>query len=140
MVSIGPTQKITRKRCRQGQCSSDLLFLDPPHDGAPPAKLEIRCLATRGLAWISQFRSTSSYSAPDGAVSMIYGRTAWNSATRPPLSAQHVQRLANTIPATPAGAAALIQHALDEDLSTDERWWHMTALRSAVAALNSMGA
>jgi len=43
-------------------------------------------------------------------------------------------------PHTPAGAAALIQHAIDEDLSTDEKWWHMTALRSAVAALNSMGA
>jgi hypothetical protein len=41
--------------------------------------------------------------------------------------------------ATPAGAAALIQYLLDDDLNTDERHWHMTALRSAVAALNGMG-
>jgi hypothetical protein len=48
------------------------------------------------------------------------------------------QRLARTIPSTPAGAAALIQYILDDDFDADENYWHMTALRSAVAALNSM--
>jgi hypothetical protein len=49
------------------------------------------------------------------------------------------QRLARTIPTTPAGAAALIRYILDDDLDADENYWHMTALRSAVAALNDMG-
>jgi hypothetical protein len=53
---------------------------------------------------------------------------------------QYAWRLAHTKPATPAGAAALIQYVLDDDLATEEEYWHMTALRSAVAALNSMGA
>jgi hypothetical protein len=44
------------------------------------------------------------------------------------------------MPTTPAGAAALIQYILDDDLEADESCWHMTALRSAVAALNDMGA
>jgi hypothetical protein len=35
--------------------------------------------------------------------------------------------------------AALIQYVLDKDLATEEDYWHMTALKSAVAALNSMG-
>src|SRR6266576_919898 len=43
--------------------------------------------------------------------------------------------LAHTKPATPAGAAALIQYVLDDDLEADENYWHMTALRSAVAPL-----
>jgi hypothetical protein len=38
--------------------------------------------------------------------------------------------LAETRPTTPAGAAALIQYALDDDLVTDESYWHMTALDS----------
>jgi hypothetical protein len=42
------------------------------------------------------------------------------------------------MPTTPAGAAALIQYILDDDLEADESYWHMTALRSAVTALNSM--
>jgi hypothetical protein len=50
------------------------------------------------------------------------------------------KRLATTKPTTPAGAAALIQHILDNGLAADEDHWHMTALRSALAALNSMGA
>jgi hypothetical protein len=49
-----------------------------------------------------------------------------------------VKRLAQTKPTTPAGVAALIQYILDDDLSDDESYWHMTALGSAVAALNSM--
>jgi hypothetical protein len=53
---------------------------------------------------------------------------------------RYVKRLARTMPTTPAGAAALIQYVLDDDLEADESYWHMTALRSAVAALNSMGA
>ena len=53
---------------------------------------------------------------------------------------QYAWLLARTKPATPAGAAALIQHVLDDDLSGDEDFWHMTALKTAVAALNSMGA
>jgi hypothetical protein len=48
--------------------------------------------------------------------------------------------LALTMPTTAAGAAALIQYILDDDLEADESYWHMTALRSVVAALNSMGA
>lgn len=50
------------------------------------------------------------------------------------------KRLARTKPSTPAGAAALIQYILDDDLTSDDDYWHMTALRSAVAALNDMGA
>jgi hypothetical protein len=50
------------------------------------------------------------------------------------------KRLAHTKPTTPAGAAALIQYVLDDDLVDDESYWHMAALRSAVAALNSMSA
>jgi hypothetical protein len=42
--------------------------------------------------------------------------------------------MAHTNPATSAGAAALIQYVLDDDLCLDEEYWHMTALRSAVAA------
>jgi hypothetical protein len=53
---------------------------------------------------------------------------------------RYVKRLARTMPTTPAGAAALIQYILDDDLEADETYWHMTALRSAVAALNSMRA
>src|ERR1700682_4535106 len=48
--------------------------------------------------------------------------------------------LARTMPTTAAGAAALIQYILDDDLEADETYCHMTALRSAVAALNSMRA
>jgi hypothetical protein len=55
-------------------------------------------------------------------------------------ASQCANRLACTIPTTPAGAAALIQYILDDDLEADENYWHMTALRTAVAALNSMGA
>jgi hypothetical protein len=53
---------------------------------------------------------------------------------------QYAGCLSHTKPATPAGAAALIQYILDDDLVADESFWHMTALRSAVAALNGMGA
>jgi hypothetical protein len=53
---------------------------------------------------------------------------------------RYVKRLARTKPTTPAGTAALIQYVLDDDFSDDESYWHMTALRSAVAALNSMSA
>jgi len=48
---------------------------------------------------------------------------------------QYAKRLARTMPTTPAGVAALIQYVLDDDLVSDESYWHMTALRSAVAAL-----
>jgi hypothetical protein len=53
---------------------------------------------------------------------------------------RYATRLAQTMPTTPAGAAALIRYILDDDLEADESYWHMTALKSAVAALNSMGA
>jgi hypothetical protein len=53
---------------------------------------------------------------------------------------RYAKRLARTAPTTAAGVAALIQYVLDDDLTTDESYWHMTALRSAVSALNSMGA
>jgi hypothetical protein len=43
------------------------------------------------------------------------------------------------MPTTAPGAAALIQYVLDNDLATEEDYWHMTALKTAVAALNSMG-
>jgi hypothetical protein len=46
----------------------------------------------------------------------------------------------HTKPITPAGVAALIQYILDDDLVDDESYWHMAALRSAVAALNNMSA
>jgi hypothetical protein len=42
------------------------------------------------------------------------------------------------MPTTAAGIAALIQYVLDGDLTTDASYWHMTALRTAVAALNGM--
>jgi hypothetical protein len=53
---------------------------------------------------------------------------------------QYAKRLASTKPTTAAGVAALIQYVLDDDLTTDEDHWHMTALKTAVTALNSMGA
>jgi len=53
---------------------------------------------------------------------------------------RYAKRLARTKPTTPAGVAALIQYVLDDDLVDDEDFWHVTALRSAVAALNRMGA
>ena len=53
---------------------------------------------------------------------------------------QHAERLARTKPATPAGVAALIQYVLDDHVTADESCWHVTALRTAVAALNNMGA
>jgi hypothetical protein len=52
---------------------------------------------------------------------------------------QYARRLAHTKPTTPAGVAALIQYILDDDLAADESYWHMAALRSAVAALNGTG-
>jgi hypothetical protein len=51
---------------------------------------------------------------------------------------RYAKRLARTMPTTPAGAAALIQYILDTDLEPDETFWHMTALQTAVAALNGM--
>jgi hypothetical protein len=53
---------------------------------------------------------------------------------------RYAKRLARTMPTTAAGAAAIIQYILDDDLVDDESYWHMTALRTAVVALNSMGA
>ena len=53
---------------------------------------------------------------------------------------RYAKRLARTMPTTAAGAAALIQYVLDDDLEADEGYWHKTALRSAITALNSMGA
>jgi hypothetical protein len=53
---------------------------------------------------------------------------------------RYAKRLARTMPTTAAGVAALIQHALEDDLVADESYWHMTALRTAVAALNCIGA
>ena len=50
---------------------------------------------------------------------------------------RYAKRLARTMPTTAAGAAALIQYILDDDIEPDESYWHMTALWSAVAALNS---
>ncbi len=49
------------------------------------------------------------------------------------------KRLRQTMPTTPAGAAALIQYILDDDgVAPEEEFWHMAALRSTVAALNKM--
>ena len=49
------------------------------------------------------------------------------------------KRLHQTMPTTPAGAAALIQYILDDDgVAPEEEYWHMAALRSTVAALNKM--
>ena len=48
------------------------------------------------------------------------------------------KRLSGTKPTTPCGVAALIQHVIDDDLCKEVEW-HMTALDTAVAALNSMG-
>jgi len=47
------------------------------------------------------------------------------------------ERLSRTKPTTPAGAAALIQHVIDDEIC-GEIEWHMTALDTAVAALNKM--
>jgi hypothetical protein len=52
---------------------------------------------------------------------------------------RYAKRLARTMPTTPAGAAALIQYILDDDLETDNDYWHMAALKNVVAALNDMG-
>lgn len=54
------------------------------------------------------------------------------------LEKRYAKRLARTTPTTAAGVAALIQYILSDDLVADESYWHITALRSAVAALNSM--
>jgi hypothetical protein len=51
---------------------------------------------------------------------------------------RYAKRLARTMPTTPAGAAALIQYILDTDLEPDETFWHVTALQTAVAALNGI--
>jgi hypothetical protein len=51
---------------------------------------------------------------------------------------RYEERLANAKPTTPAGAAALIQCLLDDDLTTDDGYWHIAALNSAVTALHSM--
>jgi hypothetical protein len=53
---------------------------------------------------------------------------------------RYAKRLARTMPTSAAGVAALIQYVLDSDLVDDKSYWHMTALRTAVAALNSIGA
>jgi hypothetical protein len=53
---------------------------------------------------------------------------------------RYARRLASTMPTTAAGVAALIQYILDNDLAAEKDYWHMTALKTAVAALNSMGA
>jgi hypothetical protein len=53
-------------------------------------------------------------------------------------SRRYEERLANAKPTTPAGAAALIQCLLDDDLTTDDGYWHIAALNSAVTALHSM--
>jgi hypothetical protein len=48
------------------------------------------------------------------------------------------KRLSRTKPTTPAGAAALIQHVIDDEICVEIEW-HATALKTAVNALNSMG-
>jgi hypothetical protein len=48
------------------------------------------------------------------------------------------KRLARTMPTTPAGAAALLQYILADDLTTDDDYWHLTALMTLTAALNDM--
>jgi hypothetical protein len=53
---------------------------------------------------------------------------------------RYARRLARTMPTTAPGVAALIQYILDDELAADESHWHVTALKTAVAALNSMGA
>jgi hypothetical protein len=53
---------------------------------------------------------------------------------------RYAERLARTKPTTPAGVATLIQYVLDDYLEAGEGHWHMTSLKTAVAALNSMGA
>jgi hypothetical protein len=52
------------------------------------------------------------------------------------------RRLAKAKPTTPAGAAALIQCLLDEELTTDDGYWHMAALNTGCAdrgALHALG-
>ena len=51
---------------------------------------------------------------------------------------RYAKRLARTMPTTPAGAAALIHYILGDGLVTDESYWHMPALKTVAAALNSM--
>jgi hypothetical protein len=55
------------------------------------------------------------------------------------IEAEHqcAERLSRTKPTTPAGVAALIQHVIDDEICA-EIDWHMTALDTAVAALNKM--
>jgi hypothetical protein len=53
------------------------------------------------------------------------------------IGAEHrcAELLSRTKPTTPAGAAALIQHVIDDDICKEVKW-HMTALDTAVTALN----
>jgi hypothetical protein len=57
------------------------------------------------------------------------------------IEAEHqcAERLSRTKPTTPAGVAALIQHVIDDEICAEIEW-HMTALDTAVDALNSMNA
>ncbi|QIG91013.1 hypothetical protein [Bradyrhizobium sp. 6(2017)] len=46
-------------------------------------------------------------------------------------------RLSRMKPTTAAGAAALIQYVIDDEICPEVEW-HMAALKTAVAALNSI--
>ena len=41
-------------------------------------------------------------------------------------------------PTTTAGVAALLQYLIDEDLCVDEGWWHVPAIKNAIAALTEL--
>jgi hypothetical protein len=89
------------------------------------AKARYKAQVAAGVAWDKRAGLTTLRKDVDRRVAAA-GRTA--------------TCLAQTMPTTPAGAAAIIQYILDDDLEADESYWHMAALRSAVASLNSMSA
>lgn len=87
------------------------------------AKARYQAQMAAGLAWDERAGLAAKRKELDRAM------TAWRRFER---------RLAKTKPTTPAGAAALIQYLLDEELTTDDGYWHMAALSTVVAALSSM--
>ena len=87
------------------------------------AKARYQAQMAAGLVWDERAGLAGKRKELDRAM------TAWRRFER---------RLAKTKPTTPAGAAALIQYLLDEELTTDDGYWHMAALNTVVGALNSM--
>jgi hypothetical protein len=87
------------------------------------AKARYQAQIVAGLAWDERAGLAAKRKEVDRAVTAC---------------SRFAERLAKAKPTTPAGAAAPIQYLLDEELTTDDGCWHMAALNTVVAALNSM--